>query len=203
MALPVVPRPVAVAHPAGTVLLAAGPGGGTRTSRRVGAALRDRWDRLWFHPAREQVLPLAGLSVVSALGTAAAPALLHWPLLLVALSPRLLFLTVAAAEVHWAPFLLVATARLCLADPFHHRLGQVCGASAIGRLPGPLRRWAERSASVQRPLAAVAVLVRPNGPFLAWAGSQGLSATLVHALALTGTVAYVLAVRAGAAALFG
>jgi hypothetical protein len=204
MALPApVARPVAVVHPAGTVLLGPDLGWAARLSRRIGAALRDRWDRLWFHPAREQVLPLAGLSLISAVGTASAPALLQWPLLLVALSPRLVFLTLAAGQVHWLPFLLVATARLCVADPFHHRLGQICGASAIGRLPGPIRRWAERSVAVQRPLAAAAVLVRPNGPFLAWAGSQGLSSGVVHALALVGTVAYLLAVRAGAAALFG
>jgi hypothetical protein len=190
-------------HPAGTVLLGADLGWGSRAGRTISALAQDRWNRLWCHPAREQVLPLAGLSLVSMVGTASAPALLHWPLLLVALSPRLVFLTMAAADVHWLPFLVVATARLCVADPFHHRLGQVCGASAIGRLPGPLRRLTQRSATVQRPIAAVAVFFRPNGAILAWAGSQGLSAVLVHALAIAGTVAYVLAVRAGATALLG
>lgn len=207
MALPVpAARPVAVVHPAGTVVLGAEAertSPASRLVRRVGEVVRERWDRLWSHPARRQVVPLAGLSAISAVGTASAPALLQWPLLLVALSPRLTFLTLAATQVHWAPFLVVATARLFVADPLHHRLGQVCGASALGRLPGPLRRWAERSATLQRPVAAVAVLLRPNGPCLAWAGSQGLSATVVHPLAITGTVVYVLAVHAGATAIFG
>ena len=196
-------RSVAVVHPAGTVLLDAPAPIAARLAGRVADAVRARAAAVWHHPARAQVVPLAGLSVVSMVGTAASPALLHWPLLLVVLSPRLLFLTMAATEVHWVPFLLVATARLCLADPFHHRLGQVCGASAVKRLPGPLRRLAERSTTLQRPLAAVAVVVRPNGPILAWAGSQGLSIRVVQALAVAGTLAYLVALRAGAAAVFG
>jgi hypothetical protein len=161
------------------------------------------WDRLWFHPAREQVLPLAGLSAVSTLATASSPALLEWPLLLVALSPRLVFLSVAAAEVHWLPFLVIGTLRLCVADPFHHRIGEICGVGAVGRLPGPIRRWVERSAHVQRPLSVVAVLLRPNGVSMAWAGSQGISRAVALPVALLSTVVYLLALRAGAVAVLG
>jgi len=165
--------------------------------------LRRWWDRVWFHPAREQALPLAGLSVISAVATASSPALAQWPLVLVALSPRMVFLSLAAAEVHWLPFLLIGTARLCLADPFHHRIGELCGLSAVGRLPGPIRRWVERSAHVQRPLSVVAVLLRPNGMSMAWAGSQGVPRAVALPLALASTVVYLLALRFGAIAVLG
>lgn len=161
------------------------------------------WDRIWFHEARHLVLPLAGLSTVSTVATVSAPVLTSWPLLLVALSPRLLFLSLAAPHAPAIAFVAVATARLSLADPFHYRLGRTCASSATRRLPRFARRALERSAHLQRPAAALAVLLRPNGPSLAWAGSQRLSPPLVTALDLVGTLAYVLAVRAGASAWLG
>lgn len=189
---------VLVAHPAGDVEL--DPRRQLHSWHRRALAA---WDRLWFHEARHLVLPLAGLSAVSTVATASAPVLATWPLLLVALSPRLLFLSLAAPHAPALAFVAVATARLSLADPFHYRLGRTCASSATRRLPGFARRAFERSGHLQRPAAAVAVLLRPNGPSLAWAGSQRLPPPIVAALDLVGTLAYVLAVRAGASAWLG
>lgn len=138
--------------------------------------------------AADVVLPLAILSLVSAGGTLAAP-VLHgrYPLLLVALSPRLPFLLLAVPHVGFVPFVLIGTARLCLADPFHFRLGRSLGwlRQGKGRLAQRLvgHRWA-------RPATAVAVVLRPNGRHLALAGAVGLRTWVVVALDVVGTVAY-------------
>jgi hypothetical protein len=161
------------------------------------------------------VVPLAVLSLVSATGTLAAPALRGNPLLLMALSPRLPFLVLAARRIGPVPFVVVGTARLCLADPFHFRLGRRLGRSAGGGaasggaaegargrfaaiagcrwVTGIVGgRWFARLAGhrLARPASGAAVLVRPNGRNLALAGAVGLRAGLVAALDLSGTVLY-------------
>jgi hypothetical protein len=93
--------------------------------------------RLTAHrPGLDLVLPLAVLSVVSAGATLAAPALRGNPLLLMALTPRLPFLVLAARRIGPVPFVAVGTVRLCLADPFHFRLGRRLGRSAGGGAAG-------------------------------------------------------------------
>jgi hypothetical protein len=134
------------------------------------------------------VLPLAILSLVSAAGTLAAPVLQSRnPLLLMALSPRLPFLLLAVPRVGLVPFMAIGTVRLCLADPFHFRLGRRLGSlrHSSGRLAPRLvsHRWA-------RPAAATAVVLRPNGRHLALAGAVGLRTWVVVALDVGGTVLY-------------
>jgi hypothetical protein len=138
------------------------------------------------------VVPLAMLSLVSATGTLAAPALRGNPVLLMALSPRLPFLVLAARRIGPVPFVVVGTARLCLADPFHFRLGRRLGRSAGGGSARVGGRWFARLAGhrLARPASGAAVLVRPNGRNLALAGAVGLRAGLVAALDLSGTVLY-------------
>jgi len=145
--------------------------------------------RLAAHcPTTDVVLPLAILSLVSAAGTLAAPVLQgDNPLLLMALSPRVPFLLLAVPHVGFVPFVAIGTLRLCLADPFHFRLGRRLGwlRHGRGRLAPRLvgHRWA-------RPAAAVAVVLRPNGRHLALAGAVGLRAWAVIILDLAGTVLY-------------
>jgi hypothetical protein len=152
-----------------------------------------------YLPTVDVVLPLAILSLVSAGGTLAAP-VLHGrnPLLLMALSPRLPFLLLAVPRVEFVPFVLIGTARLCLADPFHFRFGRSVGwlRHGKGRLMPRLvgHRWA-------RPATAAAVVLRPNGRHLALAGAVGLPTWVVVALDVVGTVAYVAGLH-GAGALF-
>lgn len=139
-------------------------------------------------PTVDVVLPLVLLSLVSAGGTLAAP-VLHGrnPLLLMALSPRLPFLLLAAPRVGFVPFVLIGTVRLCVADPFHFRIGRRLGwlRHGNGRLATRLvgHRWA-------RPATALAVVLRPNGRHLALAGAVGLPTWVVVALDVVGTVAY-------------
>ena len=152
-----------------------------------------------YLPTVDIVLPLAILSLVSAGGTLAAPVLHDRnPLLLMALSPRLPFLLLAVPRVGFVPFVLIGTVRLCLADPFHFRLGRNLGCvrRGKGRLTSHLagHRWA-------RPAAAAAVVLRPNGRHLALAGAVGLPTWVVVALDVVGTVAYLAGLH-GAGALF-
>jgi len=145
------------------------------------------------------VLPLVILSLVSAGGTLAAPVLQSRnPLLLMALSPRLPFLLLAVPRVGFVPFLAIGTLRLCLADPFHFRLGRRltssrhCGGRLATRLVG--HRWA-------RPATAAAVMLRPNGRHVALAGVVGLRTWVVVALDVGGTVLYLAGLHGAAAVL--
>jgi hypothetical protein len=170
--------------------------------RRPLAADRIRFflaGRLAAHrPTVDLVLPLVLLSFVSMAGTLASPALRSSPLLLMALSPRLPFLALAAPEVALLPFLVVGTLRLCLADPFHFRLGRRLASSGggCGRLGARLAGH-----RLARPASAVAVILRPNGRHLALAGAVGLRTPVVVALDLIGTVLYLAGLH-GATVLF-
>lgn len=152
------------------------------------------------HGARRHVLALSTLSGVSAIGTVGSPLLVDLPLLLMGMSPRLAFLTIAARHAPLVPFLAVGTVRLALADPVHYDLGRRFGDRAFTRLPARVEGWIRRSGPWQRPVCAVAVLLRPNGMHLTWAGSQRLPVSLVVVLDVVGTIAYLAAVHAGAGA---
>jgi hypothetical protein len=104
-------------------------------------------------PTLVLVLPLALLSLVSMAGTLAAPALRASPLLLMAVTPRLPFLALAAPEVGLIPFLAVGTVRLCVADPFHFRLGRRLAApgGCGGRLAASSSRSGRNGAVSRQP----------------------------------------------------
>lgn len=165
------------------------------------------------HPARRHVLALLAVSVVSGAATAASPLLLtRAPELLAFLAPRLSFVTLAASRTSLPTFLVIGIARLVLTDPFHYVIGRTVGAEQAGRRrwPRPVRRVAvsvrrllARIGVAARPACCIAVLLRPNGLNLMWAGSLGLPKVLVGALDLVGTVGYLLVVHAGAQALIG
>jgi hypothetical protein len=163
-----------------------------RIPRRVSALLR--------HEARKLLLPLAALTVVSSVGTMAAPGLTDRPLVLVALSPRLSFLALAAPKVGLLPFLVVAGLRLCVADPFHFVLGRRHGSAAVDRLTR--NRWLSAIKAVATRSLPLLVFLRPNGTNLAIAGA-GKGRTLHIAVAdVVGTLVYLLLVhRVGAAVL--
>ena len=160
---------------------------------RLLASLPSRATALLRHEARKLLLPLAALTVVSTLGTMAAPGLTQRPLLLVALSPRLSFLALAAPKVGLVPFLAVAGIRLCLADPFHFVLGRRHGATAVDKL---LRwRWLRtlhRAASKSVPLL---VFLRPNGTNLAIAGASRNRPLHIAAADIVGTLVYLLVIH--------
>ena len=127
--------------------------------------------------------PLAVLSVLSLVGTALTPTLAtRNPLLLVALSPRSVFVLGAASAVPAVPLLVVAALRLMVADPFHYRLGRLYGSGVAGRLG----RWLPRAGA---PLVAAS----PTGKVLALAGAAGTPAARVAAADVVGTVARLVA----------
>ncbi len=163
-----------------------------RVDLRLGN-LRSKAVVLLRHEARKLLLPLAVLTLVSSVGTLAAPGLTNRPLLLVALSPRLSFLALAAPKVGLLPFLVVAGIRLCLADPFHFVLGRRHGAGAVDRL----QRW--RGLRTLTVIAGVSVpllvFLRPNGTNLAIAGASRGRILPVAMADLVGTIVYLVIVH--------
>ena len=152
--------------------------------------------RLVGRPTVRLIGPIAVLSLASAVGTAGAPWLRGTPLLLMALAPRLPFLAFAAQRVGFLPFLVVGTVRLCLADPFHFRIGR-----RVGRRRHPGRPGRPGRLRLTRRASAVAVLIRPNGRHLALAGAAGLRVAVVVILDLAGTVLYLACLHAGSSVL--
>jgi hypothetical protein len=145
------------------------------------------------HEARRLLLPLAVLTAISSLATVASPGLTGRPLLLVALSPRLAFLTLAAPKVGLLPFLAVGMVRLCLADPFHFVLGRRHGTAALDRLPG--RRWVDAVRKVAGRSVPLLVFLRPSGTNLAIAGASRSRVLQVVAADLVGTFVYLVLVH--------
>jgi hypothetical protein len=116
------------------------------------------------------------------------------PLLLVALSPRLSFLAIAAPRTGLLPFLVVAGIRLCLADPFHFVLGRRHGSHTIARLAdkNAILRATHKVASHSIPLL---VFLRPNGTNLAIAGASKGRVAHIAAADVVGTVVYLLLIH--------
>jgi len=154
------------------------------------------WARLRLPKVRaREVAPLGFLSVVSIVGTALAPILHRDGMLLAMLSPRLLFLGWAAHQVSAVPFVVLATVRLCLADPFHYLLGRRHGPTLLGRC-GWLGRQVSRLGS--RPWLVIgAILVRPIGRHLMLAGTRRINPLLVGLVDVASTLAFCIAVKTG------
>lgn len=139
--------------------------------------------------------PLAALTVLSWVGTASsAVLLLSSPLYLVAMSPRLAFLVVAATNSTPAAFVLVATLRLCIADPLNYRIGRIYGAATLSwasRRFRVIRRFAQLADRWMQSFGLVVVALRPNGSTLMLAGSSNLGFRRTMLAAFVGTLAYV------------
>lgn len=161
----------------------------------TGAALdaRPRWTA-FLGP----VVPLGVLTAASWVGTVTAPALAATsPLLLMALSPRLLFLALAADRVPAAAFFAVGLARLVVADPLHYLIGrhgyERLAGSAVGRAP-PARRAHEAACRAVRRAGPVVIALRPNGPVLCAAGACRIRPRQVAVADVVGTSGYLGAV---------
>ena len=103
----------------------------------------------------------AVLSAVSALGTALTPALLAFPMVLVAFTPRLPFLILAATSANPVLFFCVAVPRMLVADPIHIALGRRYGRRFVPR----------RAQRVMQRLGLFGVALRPTSKVLAAAGA--------------------------------
>jgi hypothetical protein len=141
---------------------------------------------------------IALLAAVSAGATLAAPWLVSRPLLLIALSPRLPFLALAAANTPLLPFVVVGLLRTAAADPFHYSLGRRHGASLVERLP--TSRFRVVSGVLARS-TCLAIVIRPIGRHLVLAGAAGSSARAVAAADAVGTLAYLVLVARASDAL--
>jgi len=170
---------------------------------RVRRLVRDVPARaMWLirHEARHLLLPLAVLTAISSLATVAAPGLRSQPLLLVALSPRLGFLTLAASKVGIVPFVAVGMVRLCIADPFHFVLGRRHASSTLERLTR--HRVLARLSRIAGRSIPLLVFLRPNGTNLALAGASRSHAVQVAMADVVGTFAYLVVVHQVGASLF-
>lgn len=144
------------------------------------------------------VLPLIGFTVLAWASVALSPWLIAYPLLLIALNPRMVFLLLVAPRTGLLEFTLVASIRLCLADPFSYMLGVRYGGRLRDRIDrSRLRSWLLRMTRVERSACAVAIWVRPSQTVLAWAGSLHMSPRSVAIADVTTTVAYVILIHQG------
>lgn len=174
---------------------------GARRSLGAGARWGARIVRLarqaWAPEHRKLTLPLVALSIVSTLATAASPWLLEWPFLLALLTPRMPFLALAAPVTPLPLFLALGTVRLCIAGPFHYLLGRRVGDAGahLAHVPARARSWVVRFGT---PAAFGAILLRPVGRHLFFAGTARSHPVAVGAADVAGTVLFLVAVHAGA-----
>lgn len=137
-------------------------------------------------------VPLAGLSLASAGGSLLAPHLLVAnPLLLMALSPRAIYLAVAAASVPLPVFLAVGLLRLGAADPWHYALGRMHGPVVAARLArrSPMAgRLARRLLEIGWRKGLAAVALSPTGKVLMIAGASRLRPGRVALADVCGTL---------------
>jgi len=209
-----IPVPVAIALP-----VPAGSPPTSRTSTRwcVRSSASELFRAARNHPARWLLAAIGAVTVISSAATVASPYLVERaPLLLMCLSPRVAFLGIAAGGTPLLTFLVLGTARLALTDPLHYLVGRRLDAT-LHEAPTPQRagtraraRLSRLTARVPRPLRVAArpacyfaVLVRPNGANLLWAGTQRLPVRRIALIDLIGTVTYLLAVHTGAGMLTG
>jgi hypothetical protein len=129
----------------------------------------------------------AALSAVSAVGTAITPALIPFPLLMLALTPRIPVLMLAATHASPQTFFLVAMPRMLIGDPLQLLLGRRYGSRFV---PTTARRLMTR-------FGIVAVALRPTGHVLAAAGAAGMTTKRVMSADVLGTLALLATIYTG------
>jgi len=134
-------------------------------------------------------LPIVAMSGVSLVGTACTPLLLGHPLALMLLSPRIIFMGMAAGKMSLIPFVLLASLRLSMTDPFHFLIGRRHGPKHMVKL-GRIGRWMAKPGAHHKTVAIGLLALRPIGRHLMWAGAQSVRARWVVAIDLVSTIAY-------------
>ena len=149
-------------------------------------------------------------SVIGWVGTLLVPVLREHPFLLMLLSPRTLFVTLASGSTPLAPFVLLGTLRLCIADGSYFVIGRRAPALFTDRPPRPaasrsmLRRALRQTDRFCRWLAGrpglafVVLFVRPNARYMALGGAYGVRAITAASAAVLGTVTYLTVIHLGA-----
>jgi len=115
--------------------------------------------------------------------------LFAYPLLLIALNPKMVFLLLVAPKAGLLEFTLIASLRLCVADPFSYILGLRYGSRIRDRIErSRMRGWLMKITQVEHKACLVAVWLRPSQTVLAWAGSLRLSLKYVAAADVATTI---------------
>ncbi len=150
-------------------------------------------------------VPLAALSLASAVGTLLAPHLLVAnPLLLIVLSPPRGYLAVAAATVPLPLFLAIGLLRLGAADPWHFLLGRTHGPTVARGLArgSPLAgRFARALLDVGHGRGLAIVALSPTGKVLMLAGATRLPPRRVALADAGGTLLQLVALHVAGGAL--
>lgn len=180
----------------------------TTTSAFLSRASRvGRWVRGRLAPSGDDLEERAGwkvktrwilgawavFSAISALGTALTPTLLAFPMVLVAFTPRLPFLILAAASANPLVFFGVALPRMLVADPIHIALGRRYGGRFVPR----------RAHRVMTRLGLLGVALRPTSKVLAAAGACKLRTSRVLTADVLGTVGLLASVYVGTTTVVG
>lgn len=174
------------------------------------SAVTARWLRLGAAPVPkirvteelDNGLPVIGpLPAFTALGwisLATSPWLIAYPLLLIALNPKSVFLLLVEPKVGLLEFTLIASLRLCAADPFSYMLGLRYGGRVRSRIKrSRMRWWLMKITKVEHKACLAAVWLRPSQTVLAWAGSLRLAPKYLAAADVTTTIVYVILIHRG------
>jgi len=153
-------------------------------------------------------------SIVGWVGTAASPALLDKPFLLMLMAPRTLFVAMASDSASFVPFVLLGTLRLSVADASYFIVGAKLPNEFEPKPLAPRNRLTRAVNMVvsninaaghwfcSRPkFAGLFLFMRPNAKYLAVAGAYGVNPVVAGVSATAGTIAFLSAVHIGVSAL--
>lgn len=141
-------------------------------------------------------------SVIGWGGTLLAPLLIDHPFLLMLMAPRALFVALAADSVGLMGFVVLGTLRLGVTDASYFILGRRfrrTDRSPRGRFR-LLMRWTDvmcRWLCKDRLRAGTVLFLRPNGKYLAVAGSYGVSPWVAGLSSVFGTALYLTSFHLG------
>ena len=185
---------------------------------RADSVLVSAWDSAprvfgWLRATGVHGVWIGVWSVVGVTGTIAAPALLGHPVLLMLLSPRAVFVALAAKETSLVALVVLGLFRLSIADLSYFVLGRRAEATlAIAAQQVRARRWwspaafgdrCARALCRSRTAAALVLFLRPSGRYLGVAGAYGVPTRLAALASVGGTVVYLIAMHQGAKWLIG
>lgn len=144
---------------------------------------------------------IALFTVAAITGDVLSPALLErQPLLLLMLNSRTIYLVAVARRLPFAVFVLVATARLCAADPLHFLLGRSVGTAASPKARR-LSLVTRRLPPATSPLWLAVVALSPTAKTMLVAGAARVPTRGVAVANVLGTTGRVLLIWSAGRAL--
>lgn len=148
-------------------------------------------------------------SLVGMASTVVAPLLMGLPVVLMALAPRLVFVSLAAVKMDMITFVALGTLRLSVTDPSYfivgRRAAQKAAAFPMKPTRGPLSRVVGHLVQLigrSHLLAACVLFLRPNSRYLAVAGWNRVPGWIAGVAASSGTMVYLVAIHSGISLFF-